>query len=53
MINMPVQGTAAALFKVAGNRLHQLYKRHNTKLIVSLHDAFVFEASARQIDAGS
>ncbi|MDF5409660.1 DNA polymerase [Vibrio parahaemolyticus] len=44
MINMPVQGTAAALFKMAGNRLHQLYKRYDAKLIVALHDAFVFEA---------
>jgi DNA polymerase-1 len=44
MVNMPVQGTAAALFKIAGNRLHQLYKRYDTKLIVALHDAFVFEA---------
>lgn len=44
MINMPVQGTAAALFKIAGNRLHQLYKRYDAKLIVALHDAFVFEA---------
>ncbi|MCG7588177.1 DNA polymerase, partial [Photobacterium sp. OFAV2-7] len=44
MVNMPVQGTAAALFKAAGNRLHQLYKGYNTKLIVAMHDAFVFEA---------
>lgn len=44
MVNMPVQGTAAALFKVAGNRLHQLFKGYNAKLIVAMHDAFVFEA---------
>ncbi|CAK1964469.1 DNA polymerase I [Vibrio crassostreae] len=49
MVNMPVQGTAAALFKIAGNRLHQLYKRHNAKLIVALHDAFVFEAPAEEL----
>lgn len=49
MVNMPVQGTAAALFKVAGNRLHQLYKRHNAKLIVALHDAFVFEAPTEEL----
>ncbi|MEZ8287614.1 DNA polymerase [Vibrio splendidus] len=50
MVNMPVQGTAAALFKVAGNRLHQLYKRHNAKLIVALHDAFVFEAPLDKLE---
>ena len=49
MVNMPVQGTAAALFKVAGNRLYQLYKRHNAKLIVALHDAFVFEAPVDEL----
>ncbi|MEZ8844287.1 DNA polymerase [Vibrio splendidus] len=49
MVNMPVQGTAAALFKIAGNRLHQLYKRHNAKLIVALHDAFVFEAPTEEL----
>lgn len=50
MINMPVQGTAAALFKMAGNRLHQLYKRYDAKLIVALHDAFVFEAPLDKLD---
>lgn len=50
MINMPVQGTAAALFKIAGNRLHQLYKRCDAKLIVALHDAFVFEAPLDKLE---
>jgi DNA polymerase-1 len=44
MTNHPVQGTAAALFKVAGNRLDRLYDRHGAHLILAVHDAFVFEA---------
>ena len=34
MINHPVQGTAAALFKVAGNRLDRLYSQHDAWLIL-------------------
>ncbi|HHX8482695.1 TPA: DNA polymerase [Vibrio diabolicus] len=44
MVNMPAQGTAAALFKLAGNRLYQLYKPYNAKLVLAMHDAFIFEA---------
>lgn len=44
MVNMPVQGTAAALFKVAGSRLYQLYKAYDAKLVLAVHDAFIFEA---------
>jgi DNA polymerase-1 len=44
MTNHPVQGTAAALFKVAGNRLDRLYRRYDAWLILAVHDAFVFEA---------
>ncbi len=44
MINMPVQGTAAALFKVAGNRLYRLYQAYDARLILAVHDAYVFEA---------
>jgi DNA polymerase-1 len=44
MTNHPVQGSAAVVFKVAGNRLDRLYRAHDAWLIVPLHDAFVFEA---------
>lgn len=50
MINMPVQGTAAAIFKVAGNRLYQLYKPYNTKLILAMHDAFIYEAPLEHME---
>jgi DNA polymerase-1 len=42
--NHPVQGTAAAIFKVAGNRLDRLYQRYDAWLLLAVHDAFVFEA---------
>ena len=42
--NHPVQGSAAVLFKVAGNRLDNLYQRYHARLIIPLHDAFIFEA---------
>jgi DNA polymerase-1 len=44
MTNHPVQGTAAVVFKTAGNRLDRLYRRYGARLIVPMHDAFVFEA---------
>src|SRR5262249_25262241 len=44
MRNHPVQGSAAAVFKVAGNRLDRLYRRYDAWLLVPLHDAYVFEA---------
>jgi len=42
--NFPIQGSAAVVFKVAGNRLNRLYRRYDARLIIPLHDAFVFEA---------
>jgi DNA polymerase-1 len=42
--NHPIQGSAAVIFKAAGNRLHQLYKGYDAHIIVPLHDSFVFEA---------
>jgi DNA polymerase-1 len=50
MTNHPVQGTAAALFKVAGNRLDRLYERHGAHLILAVHDAYVFEAPLESLD---
>lgn len=49
MLNHPVQGSAAVVFKVAGNRLDRLYPRHGAKLIVPMHDAYVFEAPIDQL----
>jgi DNA polymerase-1 len=44
MVNHPVQGSAAVVFKAAGNRLDRLYRAHDAWLIIPMHDAFVFEA---------
>jgi DNA polymerase-1 len=44
LTNFPVQGSAAVVFKAAGNRLDRLYRRYDAWLVVPLHDAYVFEA---------
>ena len=44
MLNHPVQGSAATVFKAAGNRLYRLYPKYGAHLIIPMHDAFVFEA---------
>ena len=44
MMNHPVQGTAADVFKAAGNRLDRLYLKYDAKIIVPFHDSFVYEA---------
>ena len=47
--NSYVQGTAALVFFDAGNRLRRLYRRHGARLIIPIHDAFVFEAPLDEI----
>jgi DNA polymerase-1 len=49
MRNTPVQGSAGVVFKVAGNRLHRRYRHYGARLILPMHDAFVFEAPARHL----
>jgi len=44
LTNHPVQGTAAFVFKLAGNRLDRLYRRYDARLLIALHDAYVYEA---------
>jgi DNA polymerase-1 len=44
MTNHPVQGSAADVFKDAGNRLDRLYPALGARLIIPFHDAIVFEA---------
>ena len=44
LTNHPVQGSAAAVFKAAGNRLDRLYSQYDAWLIIPLHDAYIFEA---------
>lgn len=44
LTNHPVQGSAAVVFKAAGNRLDKLYPQYDARIIIPLHDAFIFEA---------
>ena len=39
-----MQGSAAVVFKLAGNRLDKLYRRFDAWLTIPVHDAYVFEA---------
>ena len=50
LINHPVQGSAATVFKAAGNRLDKLYSQYDSKIIIPLHDAFIFEAPLDELD---
>jgi DNA polymerase-1 len=49
--NSYVQGTAALVFFDAGNRLRRLYRGYGARLIIPVHDAFVFEAPLDQLTA--
>jgi DNA polymerase-1 len=42
--NTPIQGSASVVFKVAGNRLRLRYEHYGARLILPLHDDYVFEA---------
>jgi DNA polymerase-1 len=48
--NHPVQGSAAVVFKAAGNRLDKLYPRYGARIIIPLHDAFIFEAPLAELE---
>lgn len=43
-MNAPIQGSAAAVFKAAGNRLDKVYQKYGARLLIPLHDSYVFEA---------
>mgnify|MGYP002624027332 CR=1 FL=1 len=48
--NSYVQGTAALVFFDAGNRLRRLYHRLGARLIIPVHDAFVFESPRKYFE---
>ena len=50
LINHPIQGTAAAIFKMTASRLDKLYRLHDARIIIPMHDAFVFEAPIDELD---
>jgi DNA polymerase I len=49
--NTPVQGSAGVVFKVAGNRLRRRYPHYGAKIILCLHDAFLFEVPRTHLEA--
>ena len=50
LTNHPVQGSAAVVFKAAGNRLDKLYRQYGARIIIPLHDAFIFEAPLDELE---
>jgi len=50
LTNHPVQGSAAVVFKAAGNRLDRLYRGNGARIIIPLHDAFIFEAPLESLE---
>ena len=51
LTNHPVQGSAAVVFKAAGNRLDKLYRQYDSRIIIPVHDAFIFEAPLDQLES--
>jgi DNA polymerase-1 len=51
-INMPIQGTAADVIKIAMNNIHEKIKenRKDIKMIIQIHDELVFEIRTNKIN---
>ncbi len=52
-INMPIQGTAADMIKIAMVRIHRAMQQENmqSKMILQVHDELVFDAHRKEVDA--
>ena len=52
LINMPIQGTAAELIKVAMINIFHKFKNNNlnTKMILQIHDELLFESDHDELD---
>lgn len=48
--NYPIQGSGAIVFKTAGVRLKPVYKKYGARLLVPMHDAFIFQAPLDILD---
>jgi len=51
-INMPIQGTAADMIKIAMNNLDRMFDKEilKSKMIMQVHDELVFEVSKSELD---
>jgi DNA polymerase-1 len=51
-INMPIQGTAADMIKLAMINIHKTLQQHNlrSKMILQVHDELVFDAHKDEVD---
>jgi len=54
-INMPIQGTASDIVKIAMLRVHEALKKENlkTKMIMQVHDELLFEAPKDEVEKAS
>ena len=48
--NYPIQGSGAIVFKTAGVRLKPVYESYGARLLVPMHDAFIFQAPLDVLD---
>jgi DNA polymerase I len=48
--NMPIQGTAAEVFKKAIVKVTKAYRKFNAKIIAQVHDAIVFECPMETLE---
>jgi DNA polymerase-1 len=51
-INMPIQGTAADMIKLAMIAVHKTFKEHNlrSRMILQVHDELVFDAHRSEVE---
>lgn len=51
-INMPIQGTAADMIKLAMIRVHDMLKKNNmqTRMILQVHDELIFDTPKNEIE---
>jgi DNA polymerase-1 len=51
-INMPIQGTAADMIKLAMIAVHKVFKAHNlrSRMILQVHDELVFDAHRTEVE---
>lgn len=49
-INMPIQGTAADMIKIAMIKIQSILKTKKTKMILQVHDELVFDAHKEELD---